>query len=407
MFVVFCRCLIYNSLLILIASFYMYFPTKLNQKLLNRINRQTLRRLEISDASLVDFYSNDYLGFASYATTAKTIHDCANKFLQEQNNSNNGATGSRLISGQSQLFQILETEIKQAHGCEAALLFNSGYDANLGLLSSIGQRHDVFLYDELSHASMRDGMRLSLAKAFSFKHNDLAHLEVKLKKHGQKPDSHCYVVTESVFSMDGDSPDLPQLVELCEKYQAYLIVDEAHAIGVFDYGLLHKLKLTERVFATVITFGKAMGTHGAVILGTNDLRDYLINYAHSFIYSTALAPHALASIKCAYQQLQQFIDKKDDRLKQLIAYFKQCCQELAISNYFIASDSSIQSCIIGDVKKVKQIENYLTAQGFASKAIASPTVPKNQERLRFCLHVFNTKQQISSVLKQLRNQLIA
>src|SRR5690606_18769580 len=188
-----------------------------------------------------------------------------------------------------------EDYIKEFHGSEAALIYNSGYDANIGFFSSVPQRGDIILYDELVHASIREGIRLSHARAFKFKHNDLQDLDSLLLKYNSKQDNldqrYIYVVTESVFSMDGDTALLEGLTNITDIQGAYLIVDEAHATGVFGkkgQGLVQHLDLQKRVFARIITFGKAMGAHGAVITGSKLLGDYLINFSRSFIYTTAL-----------------------------------------------------------------------------------------------------------------------
>ena len=372
----------------------MNFPNKLKQKLILRKNNLKLRRLQECANTKVDFYSNDYLGLAQ----SQLIYDKAHQYICENITQCNGATGSRLISGNSYLHEELEQKIKNTHQSAAALLFNSGFDANLGLFACIGQRHDVFLYDELVHASIHDGMRLSFAKAFAYEHNNLHELEQKLCQHSQDKDKICYVVTESVFSMDGDCPDLRQMLALCTKYNAYLIVDEAHAVGVFGYGLVDKLGIVNDVFATIITFGKALGCHGAVILSSQQLKEYLINYARSFIYTTAMPAHALATIKFAYAQLHS---KENEELLNLIAYFKYTYKKLALEPFFIVSDSAIQSCIIPGEKRVLQCAQHLINKGYNVKAIIAPTVATKHERLRFCLHSFNSKKQIKSVLNHL------
>ena len=190
----------------------------------------------------------------------------------------NGATGSRLISGNSLFYTEVEKEISTFHNSEEALVFNSGYDANLGFFSSVPQRGDIVLFDEYIHASIRDGIRLSTAKAFKFKHNDLKNLKEQLLKFSSE-DNEVFVVTEAVFSMDGDSPNLVLLSDICEAYQAHLIVDEAHAVGVFGTngeGLVQSLGLENKVFARIITFGKAFGCHGAAIIGASELVRKLI-----------------------------------------------------------------------------------------------------------------------------------
>ena len=269
----------------------MKLPEILTKKILQRIENSSLRSLPTAN-HLIDFSSNDYLGFA----LSETIFDGTHKYLQDNNIKINGATGSRLLSGNHILFDKTEQFIAQFHQSESALLFNSGYDANIGFFSSVPQRNDVILFDELSHASIRDGIKNSNAKSFKFNHNDLEDLEIQILKNKK---SITYVVTESDFSMDGDSPNLEELARLCQKHNCYLIVDEAHALGVFGEqgeGLVQSLNIHHLVFARIVTFGKSLGCHGAAILGSNNLKEYLINFARSFIYTTALSPHAVATI---------------------------------------------------------------------------------------------------------------
>jgi len=369
-------------------------PNKLKSKLDKRHQENTLRQLGISD-HLIDFSSNDYLGFAK----SEVIFNCTHDFLKEHGIASNGATGSRLLSGNHSLYPIVETLLCEFHNTETALVFNSGYDANLGFISSVPQHGDLILYDELIHASIRDGIQLSNAKAYKFKHNDLTDLAKKLC---QDDFDHIYVVTESVFSMDGDSPDLTALSVLCQTHKAYLIIDEAHSIGVFGengVGLIQHLELENMVFARLVTFGKGLGSHGAAILGSSELKNYLINFSRSLIYSTALPPHNLATIHSAYSQLQD--TKEIDNLRRNIQFFKSEIMKNNLQERFIESDSAIHCCIISGNDMVKSIAKKLQNHGYDVKPIVSPTVPKGQERLRFCLHSYNSEEEISKVLQLL------
>ena len=370
------------------------FPKKLQQKLESRKETNALRKLG-TISNLVDFSSNDYLGFSKN----ETIFNNAHTFLSENNSIQNGATGSRLLSGNHPLFDTVETSISEFHKSESALIFNSGYDANIGFFSSVPQRGDVILYDEYIHASIRDGIQLSNARAFKFKHNDLSHLDELLKR---VQHDTVYIATESVFSMDGDWPDLVKLAQICKKHNAYLIVDEAHAVGVFGecgIGLVQELGLEKEIFARLVTFGKAMGCHGAAILGSAELKQYLVNFARSFIYTTALSPHALATIQASYKEL--FITKNKEKLHQNIQIFKEEIKNNTLQELFIESHSAIHCCLVSGNERVKQLAQKLQEQGFDVKPILSPTVPAGQERLRFCLHSFNSEEEISEVLKLL------
>jgi len=382
------------------------FPKKLNQKLQLRIKNNSFRKLLVSN-NLVDFSSNDYLGFA----TSEIIFDKSHQYLIANGYKQNGVSGSRLLYGNHELYTIVEKQLKSVHQSEV-LIFNSGYDANIGFFSSVPQRNDVILYDAYSHASIRDGIQLSNAKKYSFLHNDLVDLEKKLLRHSESKKSHpelaeIYVVTESVFSMDGDSPDLIELQQLCKKYKAHVIVDEAHAVGVFGFGLVQKNGVENEVFARIITFGKAMGCHGAAILGSNQLKDYLINFSRSFVYTTGLSPHSLITIHFAYKELiSSGVERPCSVVQQLhnnIQYFKVKCIELNLSDLFVESDSAIQCCIISGNTLVKKCAVVLQEKGFDVRPILSPTVSKSQERLRFCLHSYNTRKQIDEVLNCLVN----
>lgn len=377
----------------------MNFPKKLQHKLNKRTLSNTLRSVNALSNN-IDFYSNDYLGFAK----SKIIFNQTHQLLIDKEIMKNGATGSRLISGNHKLYKETEELIATFHNAEKALLFNSGYDANLGFFSCVPQRGDIIIYDELSHASIRDGIQLSNAKAYKFKHNNIDHLEKTIQLHfeeNKKSNNEIYVITESVFSMDGDSPDLEKIIQITKKHNAHLIVDEAHALGVLGnkgVGLTQELGLQNAVFARIVTFGKALGCHGAAVLGGNDLCSYLVNFSRSFIYTTGLPPHSIATIQVTYNHLSHNVIYK---LHSNIHYFLTESKRLQIDHLFIQSNSSIHCCVIAGNEKTKNTAQKLQNKGFNIKPILSPTVPKGKERLRFCLHSYNSHQQIRDVLEQL------
>ncbi len=380
------------------------FPDKLHLKIGQRHFSGSLRELTIADR-LVDFSSNDYLGFSQSPVATDS--------------SGSGSTGSRLISGNSKLHEDVENQIALFHDCEAALLFNSGYDANLGLITAITDRHDMILYDHLVHASIRDGISLSKAKALRFQHNDLDHLEILLNKFSQAEDRVVYVITESVFSMDGDTPDLVELTSLCNKFKnVCLIVDEAHSLGVHGKkgeGLVQNLGLQEQVFARVVTFGKSLGTHGAAVLGSRHLREFLINFARSFIYTTALPQHTVKMIQHNYKKLKSD-QAAHEQLRINIKYFRKQIKSTGfqlqdditdkrcdgLSLRFRESVTPIQICIMKGNVMARKAALHLQQNGYDVRAILSPTVPKGQERLRICLHAHNTKKEIRGLLKSLK-----
>jgi 8-amino-7-oxononanoate synthase len=300
----------------------MNFPKKLFDKLETRRQNKSLRILPQPN-ELIDFASNDYIGFSKLEAIFNDTH----QFLLDRNIKSNGATGSRLISGNHYLYAETENFIAQFHQSESVLLFNSGYDANVGIFSSVPQKGDLILYDELCHASIRDGIQLSNAKSYKFKHNDFEDLELLIQRN---PNTLIYIVTESVFSMDGDCPNMEELVAVSEKYDCYLVVDEAHALGVFGEkgeGLIQHLQLQDKIFARIMTFGKGLGCHGAVVLGSNELKSYLVNFSRSFIYTTGLSPHSVSTILIGYHYLEK--DKKAiESLRENIVFLirlRKCC----------------------------------------------------------------------------------
>jgi len=274
------------------------------------------------------------------------------------------------------------------------LIFNSGYAANTALFSCLPQKGDTIICDEFIHASVIDGARLSFAKRLKFKHNDLEDLEKKLRQYS----GLCYVAVESVYSMDGDLARLKDIADLCQTYNAHLIVDEAHAFGVFGTGLTDVLQLQDLVFARVITFGKALGLHGAIIIGPDLLRDYLINFARPFIYSTAMPEGSLIALRKAYLHLLEQPDLQL-RLAEKSTLFVNNMppqEELQSTNNITA----IQAVFVKGNVAAKAMSIYLASKGFDVRPILSPTVAKGSERLRVTLHLHNTDQQILDLCQQ-------
>jgi 8-amino-7-oxononanoate synthase len=362
-----------------------------------------LRQLKLADQK-VDFCSNDYLGFARSPELKQLI----NKAHAEQTETRNGATGSRLLAGQTGLVQELEEELARFYQTEAALVFNSGYDANLGLLACLPKDGDTLLTDELIHASMIDGARLSYATRHRFRHNDLADVEAKLKTASESSnDGQVFVAVESVYSMDGDIAPLRELVSLCEQHGAALLVDEAHATGLYGpngEGLVVAMGLQNRVLARVHTFGKALGIHGAAVVGPTVLRDYLINFARTFIYTTALPAHSLLAIRCAHQYRKSHADTQV-LLQQQLAYFRQSVAQLLPNTTWTGSQSPIQCLILPGNDFARQVAHQAQQIGLDVRAILSPTVPAGQERLRLCIHAFNTTEEIDQLVTILQTTL--
>lgn len=362
----------------------MFLPDHIKEKLNERKAADAFRSLSIHSEG-IDFYSNDYLGIAR---------------LSSEHSQPEGSTGSRLISGNSKAAEELEAYAATYFNYPSALLFNSGYSANIGLLSTLPQRGDTIIYDELVHASLRDGIQLSNAHAIKFKHNNLEHLQERLSTaKGNK-----YVLVESVYSMDGDCPDFEQLQKIVSSHQAFLIVDEAHGAGVFGKngrGLIDGFDSATNqfsAFAKVVTFGKAYGSHGAMILCHPDLRDYLINFCRPFIYTTALPPSNIERIKFALDVVGE-ADESRSELKNRIDFFQTLAAKKRIN--ILKSNSPIQAIIIPSNSAAREKAKHLNSLGFIVKPILSPTVPKGKERIRICLHSYNTQQEIEALINAL------
>ncbi|MFD2941165.1 aminotransferase class I/II-fold pyridoxal phosphate-dependent enzyme [Flavobacterium notoginsengisoli] len=371
----------------------MKLPENLSQKLENYKQSNSFQKLPVFN-NPVDFASDDYIGFSKSEIIFKHVH----AYLVENEIFQNGATGSRLISGNHSLYQIAENFIADFHEVEAALIVNSDYDASVGFFEALTQDNDVVLYDELCHAIIKDGIEIAKAKSFKFVHNDTEDLEQFILRF---PNANIYIVTESVFSLDGDTPNLEELILLSEKHNCYLIVDESCALGVFGEkgeGLIQYLKLHNSVFARIISFGKGLGCYGSVILGSAELKEYLVNFSENLIQNTALSPHSVATILTAYQQLK-IENEAIDKLRQNIVFFNQQKNLLGLKPMFVHSKSAIHSAIVPGGENIKQLTEELQDKGFDVQSIIWPVVPEGQERLRLCIHSYNTEEEISSILK--------
>ncbi|MEO8108708.1 MAG: 8-amino-7-oxononanoate synthase [Ginsengibacter sp.] len=357
----------------------------LEKKLRERRQANCLRSLILNDGK-IDFCSNDYLGIVKNNLLNKNVDSTLLP---------HGSTGSRLLSGNYALIEETEHLIANFHAAPAGLIFNSGYDANIGLLASVPKKGDVVIYDQLSHASLRDGIRLSFSDSLSFLHNDINDLEKKISK-ANGTVSNIFVVTESVFSMDGDTAPLDKIAVLCVQHNAALIIDEAHATGVIGEmgeGLAQASGFQDKCFARVHTFGKACGAHGAIILGSKKLREYLINFARPFIYSTALPPAEISAIAASYH-LFPTLENERKQLHELINFFKKHNSKHEVIN----SDTPIQGVVIPGNEQVKKVADILQQNNFDVRAILYPSVPLGRERLRIVLHSFNTIAELSNLI---------
>lgn len=356
--------------------------SRFQESLDKRKEEGTLRKLRLQPDG-IDFCSNDYLGFAK----SKELQYLLLQNMMDNPQLLSGSTGSRLISGNSDIAVSVENEIAQKHQFESALLFPSGYNANLALFSTLPSRHDVVIVDEQIHRSVHDACRLSNAKKLKFRHNDTKDLEDMLKRQ----EGHCYIAIESLYSMEGDFAPIQKIAALADTYEASLIVDEAHAFGVFGYGLIEKYQLQNHVSAAVVTYGKALGAHGAAILCNETVKSYLINFASPFIYTTSAQDFQWMSIRTGYEFLDQNHELAE-KLQDNIKLFRN--QNLQSPS---SGASPVQAIVIPDNQKLKTLQQTLSEEGFLTYAIYSPTVKAGGERLRICLHSFNTEKEIRTL----------
>lgn len=363
-------------------------PQFLQSRMMNRACLGRLRTLPLP-VNGIDFCSNDYFGFARLEFVTSP-----SRRLQF------GASGSRLVSGQSEQLAQLELKIAAYHNAEAALLFNSGYAANLGLFSSFFPDDVELYYDEHVHASIRDGARIAGLTSRPFRHNDVEHLKSRLKSAKKCP----VVAVEAIYSMSGDKAPLQELVALCTEHAALLIVDEAHSGGVCGpkgSGLVCELGLTEMVFARIFTYGKAFGCFGASVAGSRQLKEYLVNFARSIIYSTALPPVVIDSIDSAYDVMTRNGDGERNRLNDNLRHFKNGLTQFDLRHLTRSSISPIQGLYLDPLKLI-DLAHRLRACGYETKAILSPTVKRGTERLRMVLHSSHSFEEITGLLHAIK-----
>lgn len=359
----------------------------IEKKLLQRKKQGNLRMLGVAPP-LIDFSSNDYLGLSrSPALAARTDREISQHYSQHMRF---GSTGSRLLTGNSTYAQELERSIAAFHGYEAGLLFNCGYMANVGLLSTMMDSSSTVFFDAAIHASTRDGIRLSGAQAFGFRHNDHDHLESRLKN--SISSRNRWICIESIYSTDGSKAPIVEICRLAKYYGALVIVDEAHATGVCGpngRGLTAEQGLASEIFAQVTTFGKGVGVHGAIVLGSSALKQALVNFAHSFIYTTALPFHTLAAIKSSYTLFPK-MEKERCHLHKLIEIYRK--------HFPDSSKTPIQSIRIPGNERARGAARQLSLQGFDVRPLLSPTVRQGEEKLRISLHAFNREEELIKLL---------
>src|SRR5712691_378544 len=353
--------------------------TSINARMLGRLEelRRKAQLRELAEVGGVNLYSNDYLGLATDPRLKLAVIEAIAQTPRMS------STGSRLLSGHAQVWDELEEEFSQFAGTSAALYFRSGYAANTGLLSAILAKDDIVFSDSLNHASLIDGVRLSGARKVIYAHCDMNALEDGLKQpttSGQR-----VIVTESIFSMDGDRAPLAEIIQLARRYGAEVIVDEAHATGTQGKGgrgIVVELGLQNEVLAIVHTCGKALASMGAFVCGSRALKPYLINHARSFIFSTAMPPYFAGQVRAALR-LATAMDAEREYLAVLADRLREKLRELNLDTS--ASSSQIVPLMCGENEAALQLADSLQASGFAVRAIRPPTVPQGTARLRFSL----------------------
>ena len=353
---------------------------------MDTINKRTLlnttyrddKFIFLEEKKLLNFSSNDYLNLGANT-------DLKKEFLLKMYDNPEAifsSASSRLLSGNSSPFTRLEKFLAYWYQKEKALLFNSGYQANMGIISALMQKNDVIFSDKLNHNSILAGIQHSQAKFYRYKHLDYNHLEDLLKKNRQNH-KKALLVSESVFSMDGDLANIENLIFLKEKYSCLLMIDEAHAIGVLGnkaQGLSYTQNHTSQIDIIMASLGKALGSAGAFCVANNEIIDQLINNAQTFIFSTALSPIQILWTEFLLTEKFPHILAQQQKLKDLIHH----CQNIDIP-FSCSFDSHIIPLILGETKECVKMAEYLQAKGFFVLPIRPPTVPQNTARLRLSL----------------------
>ena len=348
--------------------------------------------LSVEGRSLINFCSNDYLGLAGHPDISLALKQAADIY-------GTGSGASHLVSGHSVVHQELEEQLAEYTGRPRALLFSTGYMANIGAINALIGRRDLILQDQLNHASLLDGGRLSQADFKRYKHVDMASLEQRLE---QSSAERKLIVTDGVFSMDGNLAPLREISSLAKKHSAWLMVDDAHGVGVLGQqggGLVEQLNMSvEQVPVLVGTLGKSFGTFGAFVAGSEALIETLIQYSRSYIYTTALPP-AIAAATIASLQIVREESWRRDKLGQLVARFRRGAVQIGLQ--LAESNTPIQPVLINNDEKVMQVGQQLRASGFLVGAIRPPTVPVGTGRLRITFSANHSEEQVDQLVAAL------
>lgn len=370
------------------------------QKINDRRQKSRLRRLNSVDRTgnsllikgrkCIDFCSNDYLGLSAHPFLKQRSIEYTERY-------GTSSSASRLVTGTLPVHLQLEEQLKSLYGNDA-LIFNSGFQANVSILPAIAGRHDIILADKICHNSLLNGCKASRASFIRYRHNDLDHLEDLLKKYSGKKDGAVWVVTESVFSMDGDMAPLSETGKLCKRYGALFYVDDAHATGLYGKIGLGRAACNENVDLLLVTFGKAVGAFGAAAIMSKDLKDYLVNYCSGFIYTTSLPPSVIGSVSASFEILTGMNEERD-KIHFNASLLRKMLNESGFN--FLKSSSQIVPVVTGSDSNTLAISEKLLEKGFFVSAIRPPTVPEGSGRLRITVTSKHTLEQIKSLIKTL------
>ena len=375
-----------------------FIDAELNQ----RIERRQLRRLRnvlplngieinINGRTMLNFCSNDYLGLSMHPLLKERSIEFIHKY-------GSGATASRLICGNFDFYERVESKLAQLKQTEAALVLSSGFQANISVIPALADRKALILSDQLNHNSLIMGCRLARCKVAVYRHNDLSHLEQLLAKNSDKGFSKIFIVTESVFSMDGDMVAIGALVDLAEKFNTFLIVDDAHATGVFGHQGMG-LTCEHDIDLVIGTFGKAGGSFGAYLTCSKKLQSYMINCCSGLIYTTALPPSVLGAIDAALDLIPA-MDEQRQTLQANAAYLRGSLHEMGWQTG--SSSTQIIPIMIGKEADALELSNWLEENGILISAIRPPTVPEGASRIRLSLSALHTRNHIDRVIDVLK-----
>lgn len=356
--------------------------------------------VNINGKQLVNFCSNDYLGLANHPQTKQAFKSAADQY-------GIGSGASQLVTGHQTPHRKLEDELADFFGRDRALVFSTGYMANLGVVSALSERHDALFEDKLNHASLIDAAQLSRASLKRYTHKDVQVLDEQLT--GSYADTK-FIISDGVFSMDGDKADLSGLISTSQKHNAALMIDDAHGIGVLGKtgkGIIEEVDTfasQDNLPIFVGTFGKAFGTFGAFVAGSNEFIESLINFSRSYIYTTAM-PMAIAEATRTSLKLIQQGDELRESLQARIMQFRRGCEDSGITvstSPEYGQHSAIQPLIVGSAEKAVQLSKALEERGILISAIRPPTVPKNTSRLRITFSANHTEDQVNRLLDALK-----